>query len=187
MATDLIARGMTAKALATRPFITFEEFGATGMAGTNDQPAIQAAIDYAVANGVPRVVGISVAYELWEPAIPGPDTAAWDFHDYRTLSLPACEALDIDFGGARITIKGPDGAGRYPGQTIVEAGLGTRWLGGFITVAGVVGWLRIANVDVEGGFTGNSVEQPDVNLLDKGFMWQDLGDAALGEGNGSGT
>ena len=47
--------------------ITVEQVGATGMTGTNDQPAIQAAIDYALATGIAEVRFTKSAYDLWCP------------------------------------------------------------------------------------------------------------------------
>jgi len=164
--------------------VTFEQCGATGSG--NDLPAMQAAIDYAVQVGIPRVAGTLPAYELWEPVYgfaEFPADAAEFYARPRTLKIPACAQLEIDFGGARITLTGPTGGDRFPGQAVT----GGIWLGGFITVAGIIDYLRIANVDVEGGFTGDTHDMDDVNLYDKGFMVQDWGDASYGEGVGFGT
>ena len=161
--------------------------GATGSG--NDQPAVQAALSYAAAVGIRRVVNRGLAaLSLWEPlqtqtlaqALTPP---LGNFYAKRTLQVPACAALDIDFGGATIALKGPSGGARHPGQAVGDG----LWLGGFITVTGIIGHLRLANVTVAGGFAGDTYEQADVNLLDKGFMCQDLGAANLGAGNGMGT
>jgi len=48
-------------------FVTVEQAGAVGAAGTNDQPAIQAAIDYALALGIAEVRFTRPAYDLWCP------------------------------------------------------------------------------------------------------------------------
>ena len=144
--------------------------GATGSG--NDQPAVQAALSYAAALGIRKVVnrGLSTL-ALWEPVRTQPLASPLaQFHADRTLRVPACAALEIDFGGAAIVLKGPAGGARFPGQTVADG----VWLGGFLTVTGAIGRLRLANVDVDGGFTGDTYNQDDANLYDKGFLCQDL-------------
>ena len=188
MATDLIARGLAAKtwAAARANSIAVEEFGArpTG----NSRAAVQRAIDLAAANGIPRVTSRLPRMELWDkPGATGGFSPPSTFFNERLLVIPGCDSLDIDFGGARITLKGPTGGARFPGQPITDIGIGTRYVGGFLAVQGAVKYLRIANVDVEGGFTGDTINQDNVNLYDKGFLYQDLGDNNLGAGLGAGT
>ncbi|MCA1661998.1 MAG: hypothetical protein LC648_07495 [Novosphingobium sp.] len=183
MAADILARGLAAKSWAgvRARSVTIEEFGATGLG--DDRAAVQRAIDFAAANGVARVTTRLPRLELWEPLRTLPLGAALEqFYADRTLRIPACDALDLDFAGAEVTLKGPTGGARFPGQVVADG----VWLGGFITVTGPVGNLRLANVDVEGGFTGDTLNQDDVNLFDKGFLCQDLGDNALGAGLGMG-
>ena len=189
MAADLIARGLAAKTFATvrASSVSVEEFGArpTG----DSRAAVQRAIDLAVANGIPKVTSRLPRMDLWEPVLDDPNGTggAW-FYRNRTLRIPACDALDIDFGGAQIAIKGPTGGPPLPGQVCsTVASLGGYWSGGFLTVTGVINRLRIANVTCNGGFTGNALAGINLNLLSKGLLCQDLGDAGYGVGNGFGT
>ena len=189
MAADILARGLAAKTFATvrASTIAVEDFGArpTG----DSRAAVQRAIDLAVANGIPKVTSRLPRMDLWEPVLDDPNGsgAAW-FYRNRTLRIPPCDALDIDFGGAQIILTGPTGGATLPGQVCPSlAGLGGFWSGGFLTVTGIIRRLRIANVTCNGGYTGNSVAGEAINLLHKGFLCQDIGDANLGPGNGFGT
>ena len=189
MAADLLARGLAARTFATAraSTIAVEEFGArpTG----DSRAAVQRAIDLAVANGIPKVTSRLPRMDLWEPVLDDPNgTGGVWFARNRTLRIPACEALDIDFGGAQITLKGPTGGATLPGQVCPSlAGLGGFWSGGFLTVTGIIKRLRIANLTCNGGYTGNAVLGEGINLLHKGFLCQDLGDASFGPNNGFGT
>ena len=188
MTTDLIARGLAAKTAATvrANTITVEEFGAlpTG----NSRAAVQRAIDLAAANGIPKVTTRLPRMELWDkPNATGGFSPASTFFAERLLVIPGCDSLDLDFAGAQITLKGPTGGVRFPGQLITDIGLGNRYVGGFLAVKSPIKHLRIANVDVEGGFTGDTLNQDNVNLYDKGFLYQDLGENNLGVGVGAGT
>ena len=201
MATDLIARGLAAKtwaaARANTSIINVSSYYLPEH-GANLRPAYQAAINAAAAiNG--RVVNDygAVTQQIWEKAFDTPNTFdVASINRNRTLTIPACSSIDIDFAGANIVLKGPTGGDRFAsgGQTvpgIATAGFGFatwngKWLPGFLIVLGVIKSLRIANVDVDGGFTGDTVNQDNVILFDKGFLCQDLGDANLGVGVGTG-
>lgn len=201
MATDLIARGLAAKTrAAARANTTTIAVSSYYLAehGANMRPAYQAAINASAAvNG--KVVNDygAATQQVWEKAYDTPavfDVAS--INRNRTLTIPACNSIDIDFAGANIVIKGPTGGDRFAsgGQTvpgIATAGFGFatwngKWLPGFLIALGVIKSLRIANVDVDGGFTGDTVNQDNVILFDKGFLCQDLGDANLGVGVGMG-
>ena len=184
MAADFLARGLAAKTFATvrASSIAVEEFGArtTGDA----RAAVQRAIDLAVANGIPKVTSRLARMDIWEPVLddPGGSGAAW-FARNRTLRIPACDALDIDFGGAQITLKGPTGGPTLPGQVSSGAAyFGGFWSGGFLSATGVIKRLRIANVTCDGGYTGNPMIGAGINLLHKGLLCQDIGDINLGAG-----
>ena len=194
MATDQLARGIAARTFATARSnsISIEEFGAR--ATGDSRAAIQRAIDLAVANGIPRVTSRLPRLEVWEKVMPYPTfTTIAEYYANRTLAIPGCGGIEIDFAGARITLKGPTGGARYPGQTSPTAAssgfaASGKYLGGFITVAGpITGTLAIRNVEVDGGFTGDNVGQSEVNAYDKGFIYQDLSDGNLGAGLGAGT
>jgi hypothetical protein len=189
MAADLLARALAARTFATAraSTIAVEEFGArpTG----DSRAAVQRAIDLAVANGIPHVTSRLPRMEIWEPVLDDPNGtgAAW-FARNRTLRIPACDALDLDFGGAQLTLKGPTGGAPLPGQVCPSlAGFGGFWSGGFLTVTGIIKRLRVANVTCNGGYGGNAVAGEGINLLHKGFLCQDIGDANFGPGNGFGT
>lgn len=136
------------------------------------QDAIAAATN---GSNPPKVVNDygAAAMQVWEPVQTQSKAtidASWaNFYLKRTLRIPACDLLEIDFRGAQIALKGPGGVARA-GQAVV----GGTWFGGFLTVTGNVGELRLRNVDVEGGFTGDTVGQTNLNLYDKGFVAQDL-------------
>ena len=186
MTTDLITRGLAAKTWATvrASTISVEEFGArtTG----NARMAVQRAIDLAVANGIPKVTSRLPRLELWEPLLDDPNGSdlAWLYRN-RTLRIPACDSLDLDFGGASVTIKAHTGIGPPLGQPAPNA-YGGVWSGGFLTCTGVIGRLRIANVICDGGYTGNARAGENIKVFDKGLYLQDLSDANLGPGNGFG-
>ena len=189
MATDQLARGLAARTFATARAntISVEEFGArtTG----DSRAAVQRAIDLAVANGIPKVTSRLPRMELWEPLLDDPSgtSPGWYFRN-RTLRIPACDALDIDFGGAKVAIKGPTGGPALPGQAVSNlAGLGNFWSGGFLTVTGFIKRLRIANITCDGGYTGDALTGAGINLFSKGLSCQDFGDANYGPGNGFGT
>lgn len=187
MAADLIARGLAAKALVqagagsgAAAKLACEPVSKHYLAGdgANMQPAFQRAVDAAIAEGgCGRVVNDygPVQMALWEKEIA--DTTANNgpfFATYNLISIPACNGVEIDFAGARLTRKGYDGGPA-----------GQPWSGGspwgtdtyfhsFINTSGpITGTLVIRNVDFDGGFTGDAVGQADVNLLDKGFRFQD--------------
>ena len=172
MATDQLARGLAARTFATARAnsISVEEFGArpTG----DSRAAVQRAIDLAVANGIPKVTSRLPRMELWDQSIAGATDPY--YRDRRLLSVPACNGIGIDFAGARITLKSPTGTARYPGQAITDIGGGPFFTGGFITLAGNMNWFVMKNVDVEGGFTGDTVGQVNFNGYDKGFSAQDV-------------
>ncbi len=67
--------------------VTVEQAGARGVAGQNDQPAIQAAVDYAQNVGAAEVRFGKAHYELWAPLRTSPfkSTFATDGH-YITIS-----------------------------------------------------------------------------------------------------
>ena len=189
MATDQLARGLAARTFATARAntIAVEEFGARSTG--DSRAAIQRAIDTAVATGIPRVTCRLPRMDVWEPVLDDPNGSglAW-LNRNRTIRIPACEAIDIDFGGAKVAIKGPTGGPALPGQAAPSlAGFGGFWSGGFLTVTGLISRLRIANVTCDGGYTGDAVTGVGINLFSKGFLCQDLGDANLGVGNGFGT
>ena len=159
MATDQLARGLAARTFATARAnsISVEEFGArpTG----DSRAAIQRAIDLAVANGIPKVTSRLARIELWDQAVAGSISPGY-YSDRRLLRVPACDGMDIDFAGARIDLKSPTGTSRYPGQAVTDIGLGGSFMGGFITLGGnIPGTFSLRNVDVEGGFTGDTVGQ----------------------------
>ena len=177
MATDQLARGLAARTFATARAnsISVEEFGArtTG----DSRAAIQRAINLAVASGIPKVTSRLPRMELWDQAVAG--SSNYFLLDRRLLTVPACNNLDIDFGNAAITLKGPGGGARYPGQPVTDIGFGTLFMGGFISLFSTIsGTFSLRNVDVDGGFTGDTVGQANFTNYDKGFY---AGDTSIGK------
>lgn len=172
MAADLLARGLAAKAFASvrARSISIEEMGATGSG--NDQPAIQRAVDAAIANGIGKVVARLPRLEMWCPVRTSPYSAASD-----GIPLVVTAPLHLDFGGAAITLKGPGGADRFIGQPVGGYDDGTLkpWIGGWMYVVGKPAFTRVTleNVTVDGGFSGNVLSNALSNVTDKGFRIQD--------------
>lgn len=88
--------------------ISAAQCGAVGSAGQNDQPAIQAAVNYAIAMGI-ATVRLLRTHESWQPAFPGgsPDP----MNGYH-LVIGGDVALVGAEGGTMITLRNPTGAVR---------------------------------------------------------------------------
>jgi hypothetical protein len=172
MATDSIARGLAAKTFATvrASSIAIEEMGATGIG--NDQPAIQRAVDTAILNGVPRVTARLPRLEMWCPPRLNGYSGSPD-----GIPLVVDAPLHLDFGGAKIALKGLDGGDRFAGQPVggYNDGVDKPWLGGWLYVVGNPDFTRVVveNVSVDGGFAGDVHSNALSNITDKGFRVQD--------------
>ena len=147
--------------------ITPEMFGALG-GTTNDQAAIQAAVNYAVLTGIKEVRFTKAAYTSWQPAFPGGSPTAYSgCHIVITGDV----ALIGAEGGTTITLKGPAGAART--KTDGVAAWYSGWL--FYIGAGVTKSV-LRDLKVVGGITFATVmTNAESNIYDKGLAM--LGDA----------
>ena len=138
--------------------------------GKNLQPAFQSALDQAASRGIGKVVNDkgAIAGEMWVPRRTSPYGLQTD-----GIPLVVTQPVDIDFAGAQLMLKGPDGGDRGVGQAV--SGYDKPWLGGWLYVVGHPGFgaITIRNVTVDGGFTGSLITNDDANLTDKGFRIQD--------------
>jgi len=142
-------------------YVTVEQAGALGD-GTNDQPAIQAAIDYAIATGIRKVRFTRRAYTLWTPV------RTQVVYPARPTGHPIliCDADDLELeglaGGTRLTQKGYLG-----GDILTETQMNGSaiWRGSFIRVGGtnkLMNSLTLRNLIIDGTIpydtaTGNSL------------------------------
>ena len=112
--------------------VTVEQFGATGTPGVNDQPAIQAAVTYANANGIPLVRFTKAAYELWCPirtTQTGPG-AATDTDGYPIRITKAVALVGVA-GKSTLTFKNSSGGNK---TTITQTTAWGQWQGGGIFI-----------------------------------------------------
>ncbi|PLK27034.1 hypothetical protein [Novosphingobium sp. TH158] len=160
--------------------ISVAQGGASGGAGINEQPIIQATIDYACATGCKWVEFPETTYELWCPTRTShPSSAARDGHPIVItstdgLGLRGCRA------GTNLLLKNSQGGSK---NTITQVVNGINWQGGgiFILPNGVwpsagasVDWIAIENLSVDGGVTFNPADRSNVVLNDKGLRVQDV-------------
>ncbi|MEO6152970.1 MAG: hypothetical protein ABIT09_09090 [Croceibacterium sp.] len=146
---------------------------AAGGGAGNLQPGLQAAVDYAAAVGIRRIVNRTglLTFDMWCPrAVAGPFGANPDGHP-----LIVRAPIHFDFAGATITLKGPTGnADRNVGQTYV---LDTRypWMGGWLRVLGgdEFNQLIVENVTVKGNWSGDVTNNANANPTDKAIWIQD--------------
>lgn len=190
MAVDLVARGLALRAGTDEG--GGEGGGGGGAAvvisdyyepehGDDLRIATQAAIDAATASSLTKRVMNDygpITMQMFDQDVAGSANVPF-YLDRRMLTVPDGPGLDLDFAGARIELKGPGGGDRYPGQTIPDAGLGNKYYGGFLCLDfdADMGFLRLANVEVDGGFDGTIIGGASTSLYDKGIRLQ--GGAAL--------
>lgn len=170
------------------PAVTPEQAGATGAVGTNDQPAIQAAIDYATAMHIPEV-HLKGAYEAWTP----PRTTALHTYgdDGHLLVIRGSVALIGLGAGATINRKNYLGNDPVNQQQMPNPAEG-MWRGGglYWTHAGTIDQnttVILKNFKLDGGInqgTDFSVHDPLTtqdgwDLTDKGIWVQDLRSGTL--------
>ena len=139
--------------------ISVAQGGATGTAGQNDQPAIQAAVNYAIAVGI-NTVQLLKAHESWQPPFPGgsPDPQGGNHliigGDVDLVGVPS---------GTIITLKGPGGTARTKTD-----GNGT-WHSGWLRYVGTAvtrSVLRNLKIDGTVVFT-NVLANGEANVYDK--------------------
>ncbi len=159
--------------------ISVAQGGADGVAGTNDQPAIQATVAYACALKFKWVEFPESAYELWCPI----RTTVTTTHavNGHPICITANDGLGLRGcrGGTTLTLKNSLGGSR---NTITQVVSGVNWQGGGIYVlpggtwpgGGSIDWVALENLTVEGGVTFNPADRTNTNLTDKGFRVQDI-------------
>ncbi len=139
--------------------ITVDQAGATGSG--NDQPAIQAALNYAAAVGI-REVRLLKAHESWQPAFPGGTPDPWNgCHAVITGNVALVGAP----GGTTISLKGPGGATRTKTDGTAA------WFSGWLFYAGnAVTESTLRGITVLGGLTfSNVLSNAEANVYDKGI------------------
>lgn len=147
-------------------YVTVEQFGATGVPGHNDQPAIQAAVNYAVANGIPEVRFSKQSYESWQVAFPGGSPNPWNgSHILITGDVALIGTVD----GTTITLKNSTGGTRTKTDGT------SSWWAGWLTYYGAsVTKSILRDLTVEGGTTFTNVySNSEANVSDKGICMVD--------------
>ncbi|MEO6041364.1 MAG: hypothetical protein ABIP41_05650 [Croceibacterium sp.] len=145
----------------------------TGLTTTGNQtPAVQAAVNYAIAIRAPRVVNSlgAVTFAMW---IPMRTSAYGGEVDGIPLYVTGAKSLEIDFAGATIFRQGVTGGNPILGQTSGALVPGYNWIGGWLYVVGPMDRFVLRNVTVDGQFAGNVTTNADSNVTDKGFRVQD--------------
>ena len=182
------AGGRHFRLLPNRDAITVEQGGARGLAGINDQPAIQDAIDYAGAVGI-GTIGFSKAhYELWAPIriSPASDHAAPDGHFLVVSNTLALRGVS----GERTVLDCLSESGRSPETNWQDVG-GSVWRGNGIYIRGDTSAAAPAQLPVErielerlvfrgntsrtenNNFPANPVTGDGWDITHKGFRIQD--------------
>jgi len=148
--------------------VSVEQGGAAGTAGINDQPAIQAALNYAAAVGIRRVTFGKSAYELWAPDYRAQN---WGTFVETFLNVPACSEIELcgAAGGTTLTQKGYAG-GSIAVQTQTTADAVT-WRGHMLSAIAAVGRLTLRGLIFDGTSdyafgTGNT----GADLTNKGLV-----------------
>ncbi|MCB2046129.1 MAG: hypothetical protein KDE61_08580 [Novosphingobium sp.] len=192
------ANGRIFRLLGANGAISVEQCGAQGdPAGTNlvnDQPAIQAALDYAAATGIGEVVFEQRAYSVWATQRVNPADQLYA-RDGHPLTVTATVALRSACGDSYLNFRGRDGTSMEDDWYLVKTTAGDAapnavWRGGGLFVLGDVGTLpsplsieklTIDHVHLIGGRarTGNHGWPADPatgdgwDVTDKAFWLQD--------------
>ena len=158
--------------------ISVAQAGATATAGTNDQPAIQAAVAYASAVGIHWVDFPAPAYELWCPIRTSPNnTHAIDGHPITITAITGLGLRGLP-GGTRLTLKNSNGGSK---NTITQTIADEPWQGGGVYVlpggywpSPNAKWVAMENLIIDGGVTYTPGNLTNTCLNDKGFLVQDI-------------
>jgi hypothetical protein len=156
------------------PAVTTAQTGATGRAGTNDQPAVDQLLRYAAAVGIEDVRFSHATCEMWCPRRTS-DTGKGGLNDDGVpMVIRENMALRGVPGGTTITLKNSLGGSKNIATQTGIVGIGT-WQGGGIYVHPnhEMDWVIIEDLIVDGGVTYNPADRSNVNLSDKGFRIQD--------------
>ena len=148
-------------------FLTVEQGGATGIG--NDQPAMQAAVDYALAVGITDVRFTRAAYEAWAPV--RTDPASWhQGHLFRILKGNI--RLIGAAGGTTITYRNSTGGTNDTvTQTASVFGGTASWRGCGIWFEPLTDqdFFHVENLIIDGTSTYNPADRSNVDLTHKGL------------------
>ena len=160
--------------------IAVEQGGATGVSGTNDQPAIFDTIKYANAVGIQRVLFAKRAYELWCPirtTATGPGGAN-DTDGYPILITKAVALVGLP-GGSVLTFKNSTGGSK---GTITQTTAWGPWQGGGIYVnanstgtTADIPFIHFENLTLAGTTPYTGQVNTGSNVSDKGMMFASNG------------
>lgn len=162
-------------------FVTVEQGGATGSG--NDQPAIQAAINYAAALGIKEIRFTKRAYDLWCPLR---TSGGLTYGDPATTSgngypIVLSKSVALIGASAGTTLRFLNSAGGTK-DTITQTVSGSPWQGGGIYVnanaAGStgIGFTRLENLILDGTVPcTNPYTNAGSNLTDKGLGFSSNG------------
>lgn len=192
------ANGRIFRLLPEAGAITVEQCGAVGDQGeanaANDQPAIQAALDYAAATGIGEVRFCQRHYSVWATQRTSPVDQLYA-RDGHPLTVTATVALRSACGDSHLNFRGRDGSSMEDDWYLVKGTAGAAnpdqvWRGGGLFVLGDHGTipsplaiekLTIDHVHLIGGRsrTGNHGWPADTgtgdgwDTTDKGLWLQD--------------
>ena len=134
------ANGRIFRLMAEAGAITVEQGGAAGVAGTNDQPAIQATINYAQAIGAREVHFGGKFYELWCPQRTSYFSSSNAADGHPIVISKSLSLCGIAPTRTTLSFKGLNGVDPVANWQVVDysAGDGTDyvWRGGGIRVLG---------------------------------------------------
>lgn len=151
--------------------VTVEQAGAMGDGG-NDQPAIQAAIDYAIAVGIRKVMFAKAQYTLWTPVY---QAVVWPARPKgHPILVTGADHLELEGVAGKTTLLQK---GHLGGNILTETqpdGSGGQWRGSFIRVGGTnqqMTSLTLRNLILDGTIpydigTGNTL----ADLTHKGIQ-----------------
>ncbi|MEP6868676.1 MAG: hypothetical protein ABJA20_09175 [Novosphingobium sp.] len=153
--------------------ITVRQGGAIGNSpGTNAQPAIQAAINYACAVGIPTVY-FPDDCELWCPLVTGGNGLTG-----TPIIIPTTGGLRLRGrpDQTKLALKNSAGGSK---NTVTQTLSSAPWGGGGVRVSpnggfagGTMQWVAIDSLNIDGGVTYNPADRSNTDVFDKGF-WAD--------------
>lgn len=152
--------------------ITVEQAGAVGSAGTNDQPAIQAAITYANAAAIGEVRFTRSRYDLRAPTR---TTFPFGLEADGNYMVIRENLRLIGVGPKRPFLRCLNSSGGT-NDTITQTLSGSPWIGRLFMVKPntTMDWVQIENLEIDGTVTYNPANRSNVNLTNKGFAVQDV-------------
>lgn len=152
--------------------ITVEQAGAVGSAGTNDQPAIQAAITYANAATIGEVRFTRSFYELRAPTR---TTYPFGLEADGNYIVIRENVRLVGVGPKRPYLRCLNSSGGT-NDTITQTLSGSPWIGRAIMVKPntTMDHIHVENLRIDCTVTYNPANRSNVNLTNKGFAVQDV-------------